>query len=282
MAVLTHTDSLPKENIRLRLSRVFAGKRKIGDFAIGVGTVVLAFGIWELLSRTEILSSQTMPAASTVLERWFGLLVESAFWTDVWNTLSAALIGLALVIVVGGVAAVLIGLIPFVRESTYMVIEFVKPIPPIALIPLGLLLWGPTATMKITLITLGAIWPFLTQMVYGIRQTNNVAMDMSKSYRLGWWLTTTRIVFPTLSPYALTGLRISASIAVIVAVTTELIGGTSGLGQTIVIAQINSDLATMYAYILSAGFLGVLINLVFYWIEKPLLFWHESQRGEAS
>lgn len=251
------------------------------DLALGFGAVVAALALWELVSRTGIINPQQVPPASTVVLELIRLLGTGDFWLNVWATISSALAGLGLVIVLGTVAALLIGLISFVRHSTWMVIEFLKPIPPIALIPLGLLLWGPSPTMKITLITFGALWPFLTQMVYGIRQTNNVALDMAQSYRLGWWLTTSRIVVPTLLPYALTGLRISASIAVIISVVTELVGGANGIGQVIAVAQINNVMPTMYAYILTAGLLGVAINLLFTFLEKPLLFWHPSQRGET-
>lgn len=83
-------------------------------------------------------------------------------------------------------------------------------------------------------------------------------------------------------PYALTGLRISASIAIIVSVVTELIGGANGIGQTIAVSQANGVIDTMYAYIITAGILGVAINVAFGLLEKPLLFWHPSQRGESN
>lgn len=247
--------------------------------SIGWVTILVAMGFWQLLSVAGVLASDVFPSAWAVIVELFQLITTSAFWLDIWATVSGALIGLLLVLVIGSVAALLIGTMRSVDRSTWFVIEFLKPVPPIALIPLGLLLWGPSPTMKIALVTFGAMWPFLTQMVYGIRQTNNVALDMASSYRLGWRLTTQHIVLPTLVPYALTGLRISASIAVIVAVVTELVGGADGIGQTIAVSQANGVLDTMYAYIITAGVLGVGINVVFGLLEKPLLFWHPSQQG---
>lgn len=102
---------------------------------------------------------------------------------------------------------------------------------------------------------------------------------MARSYRLGWWLTTTRIIVPSILPYALTGLRISASIAVIVSVVTELVGGARGIGQAITVTQVDGQLPAMYAWIITAGLLGVAINLIFTAVERPLLSWHPSQRG---
>ena len=254
--------------------------RPLWERGLGWLTILAALALWQVLSVAGVLSPQVIPSALDVLGDLARLLGTAAFWGDVWATVSSAVVGLLIVLVLGSVLALLIGTIRPVEKSTWFMVEFLKPIPPIALIPLGLLLWGPSPTMKITLITFGALWPFLTQMVYGIRQTNNVALDMAASYRLGWWLTTSRVIVPTLLPYALTGLRISASIAVIVSVVTELVGGADGLGQTIAVSQANGALPTIYAYIVTAGLLGVVINLMFGLIEKPLLFWHPSQRGD--
>lgn len=249
------------------------------ETGLGWITILAALALWQLLSVAGVLDRDVIPSAFDVITELVRLLGTPEFWGDLWATVSSALGGLLIVLCLGSVLALIIGTVRPVERSTWFVIEFLKPIPPIALIPLGLLLWGPSPTMKVTLIAFGALWPFLTQMIYGIRQTNNVALDMASSYRLGWWLTTSRIIVPTLLPYALTGLRISASIAVIVSVVTELVGGADGIGQTIAVSQANGVLDTMYAYIITAGLLGVTINLIFGLIEKPLLFWHPSQRG---
>ncbi|MDO5534731.1 MAG: ABC transporter permease [Propionibacteriaceae bacterium] len=258
--------------------RTRRGAARNNDWLLGIVGVIAALLIWELAGRAGLLSQEVIPGPLTVLARLGELATTPAFWLNVWATLQSALLGLVTVLVIASVLALLIGLVPAFRESTWFLVEFLKPIPPIALIPLGLLLWGPSLTMKLTLITFGALWPLLTQLVYGIRETDKTVLDMSKSYRLGWWLTTTRIIVPTLLPYALTGLRISASIAVVVAVVTELVGGARGMGQAIAVAQVNNNLPTLYAYVVAAGLLGILVNLAFMVTERPLLFWHPSVR----
>lgn len=252
-----------------------------GRTILGVIGTAGALGLWEFLSVSGVLSASAIPAASTTLAELLNQLMNPVFWGALWNTISIVLIGLALIIVVATPLALLIGLSRFAAESTWFLIEFLKPIPPIALIPLGLLLWGPSPGMKLFLITLGAIWPLLTQLIYGIRQMDGVAADMARSYRLGWRLTTTRVVIPSILPFAMTGLRISAAIAVIIAVVTEMIGGAAGLGQLIVVAQSAGAIDQMYALILTAGLLGLLINACFKVAERPLLFWHASVREDS-
>ncbi|MFL4476226.1 ABC transporter permease [Paeniglutamicibacter sp. MACA_103] len=253
-----------------------------GRFVLGAGTVLVAFALWELLSRTGVLPAGSIPPASAVLAEFATQLTLPIFWAYLWDTLSVALLGLAIIIAVATPLALLIGLVKPFAESTWFLVEFLKPIPPVALIPLGLLLWGPSPGMKLFLIVLGAIWPLLTQLVYGVKEVNGVATDMARSYRLGWWLTTSRLVAPSILPFALTGLRISAAIAIIVAVVTEMIGGAAGLGQGIVVAQSAGALTEMYALILAAGLLGLGLNAAFRAAEKPLLFWHPSVREESS
>lgn len=266
----------------VRSPKLAKGSRSFLEKSIGWFTIIAAVGVWQLLSASGVLASDVIPSAFDVIRELVSLLVTKTYWLDIWATVYSALVGLLLVLCIGTVAALLIGMLRPVDRSTWFVIEFLKPVPPIALIPLGLLLWGPSPTMKIVLITFGAMWPFLTQMVYGVRQTNNVALDMAASYRLGWRQTAQSVVLPALVPYALTGLRISASIAIIVSVVTELVGGANGVGQTIAVSQANGVIDTMYAYIITAGLLGVAVNVAFGLLEKPLLFWHPSQRGESN
>jgi len=252
-----------------------------GRAALGAGAVVVVLAVWELLARSGAFPGGAIPPASDVLVQFAAQLGTGAFWAALWATLSVALLGLLLITVIATPLALLIGLIRPFEESTWFVVEFLKPIPPVALIPLGLLLWGPSPGMKLFLIVLGSVWPLLTQLIYGVREINGVSADMARSYRLGWWLTTSRLVVPSVLPFALTGLRISASIAIIVAVVTEMIGGATGLGQDIVVAQSAGALAQMYALILAAGLLGLLLNAAFRLAEKPLLFWHPSIREES-
>lgn len=247
---------------------------------VGAGSVLAVLLAWEVLSRVGLLPAYAIPSATSVLGAFVAELGSPPFWTDLGATVLSAALGLVILTVAASIIALVVTSSRFLWNSTWFIIEFLKPIPPVALIPLGLLLWGPSMTMKVTLVVFGAIWPLLTQLVYGIRGVEGVALDAAKSYRLGFWRTTTRVVAPSILPYALTGLRVSSAIAIIISVVTEMIGGATGLGQRIVLAQLAGDLPRMYALIMAAGLLGLLVNGLFRGLEKPLLFWHPSQRGD--
>lgn len=247
---------------------------------LGPATILVVLGFWEICSRIGLLPEAAIPPASQVLVAFGTQLVDPQFWLAVWSTLSVALLGLLIIAAIATPLALLIGASRDIQESTWFPIEFLKPIPPVALIPLGLLLWGPTPGMKLFLVVFGSIWPLLTQLVYGYKEIDGVARDMSRSYRLGKWLTVTRVIIPSILPFGATGLRVSASIAVVIAVVAEMIGGAAGLGQDIVVAQSANAMPQMYALIFAAGLLGLLVNAAFRAAEKPLLFWHPSQRKD--
>ncbi|MGM0931784.1 MAG: ABC transporter permease [Actinomycetota bacterium] len=248
--------------------------------AWGLGAIIAALLLWEMLARTHILPPIAFPSASEVLIRLTSLLPSVAFWNAVTDTIYGAGIGLAIVFVLALPVGIAIGRLTWFDRSVLLVVEFLKPIPPVALLPLALLFWGPSPTMKIFLVIMGAFWPLLVQVVYGSRGLDRTQLDLARSYRLGRWRTIRHIVIPTVTPFALTGLRVSATIAVVVAVVAELIGGAAGLGQQISLAQNAADLPTMYAYIITTGLLGLAVNGLFTLLGKPLLFWHPSGRSK--
>lgn len=257
------------------------GNPKYRDVLWGLGAVIAVIAAWELAARTGLLPSVAFPAASEVFFRLASLLIEGRFWTAVGQTVGAAALGLLIVCLIAVPLGIAVGRIPWIDRSTLLVIEFLKPIPPVALLPLALLFWGPTLTMKVFLVVMGAVWPMMVQVAYGARGLEGTQLDLSRSYRLGRWRTLRYIVLPTLLPFGLTGLRVSASIAIVVAVVAELIGGAPGMGREIALAQNAADLPSMYAYILATGLLGLAVNAVFILAGKPLLFWHPSQRKDA-
>jgi ABC-type nitrate/sulfonate/bicarbonate transport system permease component len=273
----SRSEAAPRPSVRRSLA---AGPR--GRLLLGAGTVVAVLAVWEVLARAGAFPPGSIPPATSVLAEFVVQLGNAGFWLAIWDTVSVAMLGLLLIVLIASPLALLIGLVRPVQESTWFLLEFLKPIPPVALIPLGLLLWGPSPGMKLFLIVMGAIWPLLTQLIYGVKEINGVGADMARSYRLGWWLTTSRLVIPSVLPFALTGMRISASIAIVIAVVTEMIGGATGLGQNIVVAQSAGALSEMYALIIAAGLLGLIINAAFLAAQKPLLFWHPSIRQEGN
>jgi ABC-type nitrate/sulfonate/bicarbonate transport system permease component len=176
---------------------------------------------------------------------------------------------------------VAIGLSRNAYLSSRLLVEMLKPIPPVALLPLGLIIYGTTLKMKLLLIVFGTLWPLLIQVTNGVRDVDAVLLDTSRSYRLGRRRTVVSVVLPTALPYIATGLRLAAVAAFVLSIVTELVGGAPGLGLSMQYAQNGADYTTLYALIIASGLFGLALNQLFAMLERPLLHWHPSQRREV-
>lgn len=266
------------------ISRQKSRKRRTRPRRTILGFVgILSFlGIWEVAVRTGLIDARFLPPPSEVLPQLFTILTYADLWAAIGHTMLAWAIGLAVALVAGTVLGIIIGLSPFMRRATHSTIELLRPIPSVALIPLAVLLFGMKIESSLMLIIYAAFWQILIQVLYGVADVDQVAMATGRSYGMSKLQRVRYIVFPTTLPYLLTGLRLAASVALILAVTAELLIGANGIGREIAFAQSNGLYVTMYALILVTGFIGIVINLCARMLERRLLSWHESVRGEIA
>ena len=208
------------------------------------------------------------------------LLTQSTLWTAVGQTLE----GWGLGLVIGVAAALLIGTLigrsDFAYRSAIGVIEFFKAIPVIAILPIALVLWGAALTMKFALVAFAVFWPLVIQVCYGVRSLDPVVRDTTAVLRVRGPRKFLTVTLPSAAPFIATGLRVAVAVALIVDIIAELIGGGSGVGERILVAENAGPSAypVMYAYIVVAGLLGVLLAGAFTVAERYALHWHESQR----
>jgi ABC-type nitrate/sulfonate/bicarbonate transport system permease component len=172
-----------------------------------------------------------------------------------------------------------IGLVPGARKYTHSTIEFLRPIPSVALIPGVILIFGSRYQSGVVLITYAAFWQVLLQMLYGLGDVDAVARDTARSFRFSTRGFIVHVAWPTLLPFLFTGIRLAASIALVLAVTAEMVIGSYGIGRGIVVAQTSDAIPTMYALVIVTGLMGVTINVAARAIEKRVLRWHPSVRN---
>ena len=191
-------------------------------------------------------------------------------------------LGMVISVVAAAVLGFVIGSSPFLRKFTNSTIEFLRPVPSVALIPLAVLVFGVGVESALLLIVYACFWQVLIQVLYGVADVDVVAMDTAKSYGMGRLARVRYVVFPTALPYLMTGIRLAAAVALILAITAQLIIGTPGLGAEIARAQSGGAYVSMYSLVLATGLLGVIINIVFRAIERQILSWHTSIRSEVN
>ncbi|WP_457966207.1 ABC transporter permease [Arthrobacter sp. D1-29] len=236
---------------------------------------------WELIPRLGIVEPRFLPPASEVIAALLRALGLTAFWVSVGETMLAWFLGLLMAVIAAVVLGFLIGSSAFLRKATNSTVEFLRPIPSVALIPLAVLMFGVKIESSLMLIVYAAFWQVFIQVLYGVADIDMVANNTAKSYGLGRLARIRYVVFPTALPYLMTGVRLAAAVALILAITAELIIGSPGLGREIALAQSGGAISGMYALVLATGLIGVLINLMMRFIEKKTLSWHSSIRSEV-
>jgi ABC-type nitrate/sulfonate/bicarbonate transport system permease component len=244
-----------------------------------VGVVALAGGVWAYVSSTT--SDGSVPSPARTFGALADLLATQELWDAVGQTSTTWLVGILTCSVVGIPIGLLIGCSRLATQSTRLTIDFVRNIPPVALVPLGLLLWGPTRSMVLLLVVSGTIWPIVIQSIYASRQTEPQLRDVARVFHLGrgWWLT--HVFLPGVTPFVMTGLRVAATICLLLTITGELFGGAPGVGTQIQHALVGNDYPQMYAYVVVASFLGLVVNSLIWIGQRRLLRWHPSFRQES-
>jgi ABC-type nitrate/sulfonate/bicarbonate transport system permease component len=251
---------------------------RLGAAAVpGLGVAVVLAG-FEVAPRVGLLPHSSFPPTSEVLGAVVDLLGTSELWTTVGATLGAWAWAMAIAAVVAVPFGLLVGSNRLVRLLCRATIEFLRPIPSIALVPVLILVYGTETSLTVTLGAFAAGFPLLFQAMYGVADVDPVAKDMSRAYGLGRFARVRYVTVPSCAPYLATGLRISASVALILVVTGEYVAGVPGLGQKVFVAQSGGAYDRAYAWILVAGLLGLLVNLGFQGLERRYLWWHPSRR----
>jgi NitT/TauT family transport system permease protein len=172
-----------------------------------------------------------------------------------------------------------------VNSAVRVLVEFLRPIPAVALIPLVVLIVPDQGQIERTLAAYAALWPILINTVYAVGDVDPVARDMARTFGFGRWQILARIALPSVAPFVVTGIRVASSIALVVTISTELIagGGAHGIGIYILQASAAPDNADrVFAAAGIAGLLGILIDLIMRFLERRLFQWHFERLGRAA
>jgi ABC-type nitrate/sulfonate/bicarbonate transport system permease component len=255
---------------------------RTGDLPLGLAGLAGLVALVEVLPHTGLVDADFLPPSSRIFRALGSEFADGTFWVALRETVVAWAIGLAIAVGAGAVAGVAIGSVPFLRAFTASTIEFLRPIPSVALIPLVVLMYGTELQSTLVLVVYASFWQVLIQVIYGVQDVDPVADETARSYRLGVRGRIRYVLWPTALPYVMTGVRLAAAVALILAITSELIIGSPGLGNRIAVAQSSNAIPEVYALIVVCGVLGVAINVVARAAERRVLAWHQSIRGEVA
>ena len=264
-----------------RRARARFGLSRVTEAVVGAVSIAAALAAWEVVSRAGLISELDLPSMSATFGELWSLAQTSGFWGAFLYTIRGWALGLAVAAGLAIPIGILLGSSDFAATALRVPIEFLRPIPSAALLPVLFLTLGTTLKSEIFLAAFGAFWPLLVQTMYGVRDVDPVAMDTARSFGMGGFERLYRIKLPSSLAYIATGLRISSTVALILAFTAELFMGTPGLGQAMNFATSYGLTDQLYALALATGLLGLAVHFLMAAIERRALRWHPSMRAEA-
>jgi NitT/TauT family transport system permease protein len=243
--------------------------------AVGVAGAV---AVIELVSRTGLVDETALPPASTIVARAVEQLGDATFRDGLASTLGAWAGGMLIAIAVAVPLGLALGSIRWLGTASRVVVELMRPIPSVALIPLAIVIFASTTNVKMSLIVYAATWPILINTLYALRDVDPLAKDTLRSFGFGRLAVLWRVAVPSAAPFVATGIRISASIGLVVVISAELFAGGGGLGTYLSETQSGGGRTDLLlAGALWAGMIGLIINVALVWAERKAFRWHSAR-----
>jgi ABC-type nitrate/sulfonate/bicarbonate transport system permease component len=246
---------------------------------LGLLGILFILTLWQSLIAVGALASEFVPEPLGVIVAATGLMTEAAFLRGLRATIGAWAISLGTVVLTAVPIGIFLGTVPFLRRASVALIELLRPIPSVGLLPLAILLFGLSTTMKVALAVYAAFWPLVINTVYGVSDVDRVLIDTART--MGWGRVTIlwRVVLPSSLPYVATGLRVASSVALVLVITAELLAATEGIGQQIAVYQTAGSAVDVFAGVLIVGLLGSLAYVLLLSLEKRLVPWGSQAGG---
>lgn len=252
----------------------------LGIFLLSLGIFLL---VWELGAKAKIFAKGMPTASLTLKELWWWLT--NPFFNNGpndmgigWNlliSLRRVAIGYIMASVVAVPLGILLGMSKIATKAFNPYVQLLKPVSPLAWLPLGLYLFRDSEKTGIFIILISSIWPTLVNTAFGVSKVNSDYLDVAKTLGASKWRTIFKVIIPAALPNIISGLRISMGISWLVIVAAEMLLGT-GLGYFIWSEWNNLYLPNIIVAIIIIGLVGLLLDQIFAYLEKMVSFGKES------
>lgn len=228
---------------------------------------------WEACARAGMIDLDALPAPSAILLELTDPATANEIGLQAAVTLRRILLGFAMGGAAGFALGFACGCLPRLYAALAATVEFLRPMPSVALIPVGILFLGTGDALNEAIIAWACSWPVFINAMRGAGAAGKSLTDTARTLGADRSRIMLRVVLPAALPSVFTGLRISLGIAVAVAVITEMAASGAGLGALILSSSLSYRIALMYAAIAATGLLGFGLNALFSLIEARVLSW---------
>jgi sulfonate transport system permease protein len=252
----------------------------VRSFALALAIPAVGGTAWQALAAGGVLPPAIMPSPADIAATLWALVRSGEMWTHVLASGLRVVEGFALAAALGLSLGVAIGLSPTVERMAALPIQLIKPVPPIAWIPLAILWFGIGEGAKVYIIFIGALFPILINTIDGIRQTDGRYVELARILEVPRRRFIRQVILPGALPQIMTGLRIGLTVSWMCVVAAELIAASRGLGFLIMDARQLSQSDVVLAGMIAMGVLGKATDDLLRLAERRLITWRTAFTGE--
>lgn len=245
---------------------------RIVSFGVAAGFVAL----WQWVANAKLVSPVFLPGPDRAWASLVRGFTDGDLMAKVAGTLQHMLVGWLVASLVGIALGALIGSSPRIRPYITPTLEFLRPLPVSAVIPVAIAFFGLSQTMTLFVIAFGAVWPMLLSTVHGFAAVEPRLYEVARSLHLSRMAVIFKIGLPSASPDILAGMRISVTVALILSVVCEMLAGLDGLGHWILLSARAFRSADLFAGVILLGVIGYVTALAVAQVERRLLVWRTS------
>lgn len=225
--------------------------------------ILVVVALWEFVSRSGSVNPALFPPPSKVVVALWEMVVAGTLFTDLRDSLWRLLVGLFIGSTVGVIFGLLTGRVKSFAAALSPIIQILRPLPPVAIIPLVIVWFGIDDSAKIFSIAFAVFFPVWINTHIGARQIPQAFLWGAKLLTKSSVKTLREVVFPAALPFVVAGIRVGIASAFIMVFVSELSGASSGIGYRISITYLAYRIDEMIAALLVLGALGAIADQLF-------------------
>lgn len=238
--------------------------------------------LWEIFSRSRPDLRSYFPPPSDVFVALLRFSLARELFGHLLSTLGRFLGGYLIAAALAVGLGACLGYFKLAHSLFDLLIELLRPLPSVAIIPVAILLLGIGDAMIVGVTVYACAWPILLNTIDGVRNVDRTLVDTGRTFGLGRWRILREIALPAAAPYIMTGLRVSLPIALILVTTAEMVVGGSGLGYFILDEERSLRTREMYAGIVVVALLGYGLNHFLLALENRAMAWHRGMTAKGA
>jgi len=223
---------------------------------------------WEWTARAGILQAESVSYPSAVGQAVVEIVVSGALFQSAYETFAAAVGGLVMGAAAGVVTGIAFGLSRTLSKLLRVTTEVLRPIPSVALIPLALLIYGYGFQMESAIVAFSCFWPLLIITESAVRGMEPRLLEVARILNFNAAQRVGKIVLPAILPRVFVGLRLAASVSLVVAITVEISANPIGLGYALIIAQESMRSDQVFALIAWISLIGWSLNAMLLKVQR--------------